>query len=145
MGGTVNIFEGARRIAKIITGLILLTGVLLLLNVEPHFYRQYGLLEGQPILVDTCGSGPSYEARVEGRPRWASVYICGSNYGPDTITLNDAELVALDDAISSARIERYGEIVMGTIIAVAIFAAFTWGTGWVVRGFMSIPRGQDAK
>jgi len=141
----VNIFEGARRIAKIITGLIVLTGAILLFNVEPHFYRQYGMFEGQPILVDTCGSGPRYEARVEGRPQWASVYVCGSEYGPETIKLGDSELVALDDAIYSARIESYGGIIIGTIISAAIFSAFTWCAGWVMRGFMGIPRGQDAK
>ena len=40
------------------------------------------------------------------------------------------------------------EIGQGAIVAISgllFLLAFTWATGWVVRGFMGIPRGQDHK
>ena len=40
------------------------------------------------------------------------------------------------------------EIGWGALVAVSglvILLAFTWTTGWIVRGFMGIPRGQDHK
>lgn len=30
-------------------------------------------------------------------------------------------------------------------VCLAVFAAFVWTTGWVVRGFLGIPRGKDAR
>jgi len=38
-----------------------------------------------------------------------------------------------------------GQNVLGIISGLLFLWAFTWAIGWIVRGFMGIPRGQDKK
>jgi len=45
----------------------------------------------------------------------------------------------------SLLLEFYGTIVLWAISGLLFLWAFTWVIGWVVRGFMDIPRGQDKK
>jgi len=141
----MNIFEGARRIAKIGYVLIIAVGALVLFTVEPYMHRQYSLLDGELIFVDTCGSASRFEARVDGRPAWASIYVCGAESGPDTVSLNKSELMALDQEIYNKRFERYGEVISATFFTLLAMVVFVWCAGWVIRGFLGIPKGQDKK
>jgi len=52
---------------------------------------------------------------------------------PVLLTLNDPSFSSIADYIGS---------LAGGLIFVW---AFTWGVGWIVRGFMGIPRGSDQK
>lgn len=37
------------------------------------------------------------------------------------------------------------EYFFNALMGLAAFWAFTWATGWIVRGFVGIPRGMDRK
>lgn len=140
----MNIFEGARRISKIIYAGAILIGAMLLTSADPFIHRYYSFQEnGELKQVDACDGGPSFRADVEGRPSWASLTVCGWGEGPKTVPLNKWELEKLDDAIYLARFERYGEILFGTFASVVGLFILFWCIGWIVRGFLGIPRGQD--
>lgn len=141
----MNIFEGARRVSKIVFAIIVLIGILSLIGTNPHVFRQYAKLGDELIRVDTCGNTPMYRVHTEGVPEWVSIYVCGSDDGPKMIELSDAELVKLDDEIYGARFKSYGQVVVVTFLSALIFGIFVWCTGWVARGFMGIPRGLDKK
>jgi hypothetical protein len=42
-------------------------------------------------------------------------------------------------------LKNWGAGALAAVIGLAVLFAFTWATGWVVRGFLGIPRGQDYK
>ncbi len=42
-------------------------------------------------------------------------------------------------------LKQAGEHLLGLIASLAGFWVFTWAVGWIVRGFMGIPRGLDQK
>jgi hypothetical protein len=44
-----------------------------------------------------------------------------------------------------AKARQAGEYLAGLIATLVGFWLFTWGMGWIVRGFSGIPRGQDSK
>lgn len=45
----------------------------------------------------------------------------------------------------SARWKGIRDATLGLLGGLATLWAFTWATGWIVRGFMSIPRGSDSR
>jgi len=140
----MNIFEGARRISKIIYALALVVGLLLINASNPYISRYYVLQENQQLKqVDDCGSEAWFDARVEGRPSWATVSVCGWGKGPDSVELNAWELEKLDDAIYLARVEKYGEILFGTFASIVGLYILFRCIGWIVRGFLGIPTGHD--
>ena len=142
----MNIYEGGRRIAKIIYVMIALVGALVLLVSTPYLNKYYSYSESQDLISTIgCNEQPWFVAQVEGRPNWASISICGYQSGPTIVTLNNTELVKLDDAIYQARWEKYGEIIAGTFGFLAFSFALFWCIGWVMRGFAGVPRGQDKK
>ena len=60
------------------------------------------------------------------------------------------KLPSADDQEVSKQISRkYRESMISGIgylaIGLAFFAAFVWTMGWIVRGFLGIPRGQDSR
>jgi len=42
-------------------------------------------------------------------------------------------------------LKQAGQYLLGLMASLAGFWAFTWAVGWIVRGFMGIPRGSDQK
>lgn len=46
---------------------------------------------------------------------------------------------------SKAYWKKIKESLLGLVIGLIIFFCFTWVVGWVVRGFIGIPRGMDQK
>ena len=142
----MNIFEGARRIAKIFYALIVLGGLLVAFGTEPYLSRYY-YYDDKFDLVSTegCGRMSWFVAKVEGRPNWASISVCGGLDGPKTVQLNDFELTKLDDAILERRAKHFGGIFMGTVATLIGAMVAVWCMGWIVRGFLGVPRGQDYK
>lgn len=140
----MNIFEGARRVSKIIYALAVFFGAMLLMESSPYLSRYYAYQANEQLKqVDDCAGQTWFNAKVEGRPSWSSISVCGWSEGPKTVVLNAWELEKLDDAIYLARFERYGEILFGTFATLVGLYVFFWCTGWIVRGFLGIPRGQD--
>ncbi len=142
----MNIFEGARRIAKILYVLIALGGVLAAFGTNPYLSRYYYFDDKFDIVsTDGCGRMSWSVAKVEGRPNWASISICGGIESLGTVKLNDLELTKLDDAIFEERVEHYGKVLAGTASTIFVAMVLVWCMGWIVRGFLGIPRGQDYK
>lgn len=142
----MNIFEGARRIAKIIYFLIVAGGVLIAFGTNPYLSRYYKFDENFDLVsVETCGTTSWFVAKVEGRPDWASISVCGGLEGPKTMPLNQAELQKLDEEIQEKKIGHYSGIVIGTTLTLLSAMILFWSIGWIVRGFMGIQRGVDAK
>lgn len=140
----MNIFEGARRISKLIYAVTVVIGFMLLVQSEPYLARYYAYqANGQLKQVADCGTQTWFNAAVEQRPSWSSISVCGWSEGPKMVALTDWELEKLDDAIYLARFERCGEIVFGTFASLIGLYILFWCIGWIVRGFLGIPRGQD--
>jgi len=140
----MNIFEGARRISKIIYVLVAFIGLMLLKESSPYLSRYYSYqANGQLKQVEDCGQQTWFNAEVEGKPSWASISVCGWSEGPKFVGLNSWELEKLDDAIYRARFESYGEIIFGTLASLVGFYLLFRGIGWVLRGFLGVPTGQD--
>ena len=57
------------------------------------------------------------------------------------MTATDEE-AAIKEASKKWRSE-FAEAMGYLIVGLTIFAAFVWGVGWIVRGFLGIPRGMD--
>jgi hypothetical protein len=43
------------------------------------------------------------------------------------------------------KLKQGGDYLLRLLATLAAFWVFTWGMGWIVRGFSGIPRGQDSK
>ncbi len=56
---------------------------------------------------------------------------------------------AIDDSASPARWTEVGRVAVKGFVAISIWLAFlygfSWTVGWILRGFLGIPRGQDHK
>ncbi len=52
---------------------------------------------------------------------------------------------ALEKEISSRYWKSWREGIQYLVIGLALFGAFVWATGWVVRGFLGIPQGADKR
>ena len=52
------------------------------------------------------------------------------------------EKASINEASKKWRSE-FSETMGYLIVGLTIFAAFVWGVGWIVRGFLGIPRGMD--
>lgn len=140
----MNIFEGARRIAKIIYVFSVFLGLIFLTQATPSLYRYYEVKEnGELKQVDDCGTEEWFTAKVKDQPTWASVFVCGWDDGPEVVALKGWELEKLEDAVFQARIESYGEIIFGIVAVPAGLFILFWAVGWIVRGFLGIPRGHD--
>ena len=63
----------------------------------------------------------------------------------DNFRLTPEDEQWVDQEWSSKRWEEMLEGVLWLVGGLAAFWMFTWATGWIVRGFLGIPRGQDRK
>lgn len=56
-----------------------------------------------------------------------------------------ADQGTLDDKWSSERRSKLAVGMGWTLLAVALLSGFAWCVGWIVRGFLGVPSGLDAK
>lgn len=61
----------------------------------------------------------------------------------DGFTIPQSDLPALQAESRLLRMKNIGEGALGAIAGLVFLYALTWTIGWVVRGFLGIPRGQD--
>ena len=108
----INVFEGARRIAKIIAGIWSIGWVCAFFGYGYWVYKHECFITPPP---DSAGD---------------SFLLCGgNNQGFISYFLGDVD----------------GEAYLMVIGFLLFIWGFTWATGFIVRGFMGIPRGQDKK
>lgn len=140
----MNVFEGARRIAKLLSVLAIGIALVLSFTTHPYFNRYYNLTpSGGVSNVDDCGARSSFRPHVKGTPDWSRVTICDYDDGPSEISLSDESLKIINSEISSRVAQHLWETIGGTLAGVGVGWIFVWCIGWIVRGFLGIPRGQD--
>lgn len=61
----------------------------------------------------------------------------------DTFQIPEAEEDRINNLWWSNKLELVGMYFLGMLASLAGWWAFTWTVGWIVRGFMGIPRGSD--
>lgn len=142
----MNIFEGSRRIAKAIAGVIIAGFVITAAVDTPHVPFLYAYDENNALQsVDECrSSSDRFYPKIAGRPD-AFAVVCGYGSGPEEIQVPDHELTRIDTLLTEKKLSDLGRkfSILGAILLGGW--ALTWGIGWIVRGFMGIPRRQDTK
>ncbi len=188
----MNIFEGSRRIVKLISAAIVVGFGVAAFFVDPGVNIEYVVASPtsipQRIDIDNCptDSSSQYVYPRTRKNTKAYVKLCFTTQTfKDSKTGNDVQLIPykfdektkmtwgaqsystevtayqrkvansfvlpaederwVDDQYWSLVFVKLRNGFIAMIITLAILWAFTWAVGWIVRGFMGIPRGQDAK
>ena len=63
----------------------------------------------------------------------------------DAFVIPEADEVNLDKQWRAKRISGLGAIFGSMLLSLTLLLVFAWTVGWIVRGFMGIPKGQDKK
>ena len=183
---TLNIFEGARRIALLIAGISIAGTLIALATYDPYVSVQYSIAHPNGAFVrmeESCPSdaGRHYFSSKTSVGESVSVTLCllAMPFGKDNTRLipykiddqgmiwgaatyssevSDYErklesrfkLAASDEETLKKEIsKRYRENWMSglgyLVVGLAIFAGVVWAIGWIVRGFLGIPRGADRR
>jgi hypothetical protein len=61
----------------------------------------------------------------------------------EAFAIPDADHKAIDDQFWPAQVKALMEGALYAMTGLIVLAVFTWTIGWVVRGFLGIPRGHD--
>lgn len=172
----MNIFEGSRRIAKLIAAGIAVGFLIAFAYDNPEPVSVAYLITDDktpPTRVSECGSGTENRETLTTSKRGESVRVFLCFKFPEVVlpsgfvletartatlsellymksTLNSFQIPESDgDYISRARwtqaLKDVGVYVLGMLASIAVFWAFIWAVGWVVRGFMGISWGKDSK
>ncbi len=139
----INIFEAARRISKIVAA-IWITGWCV-----AAFY------DGRSIYDNCAIAMPIIQKQIElvSEAKRQGEDVTKSIAGDKLMELDIKYPLALYICGKEARdgqwllqlLKDLGQKVLGVISGLLFLWAFTWVIGWIVRGFMGIPRGQDKK
>jgi len=178
-------FEGARRIAKII-GAIWVVGCCLFAFMQSEtIYTTYSIwgVNGQPLRLGECAYGNDAEEsfyRTTQKGSSAYVTLCfktsqfnngkllvpyfvdkanmvwgGDKYSSEVteytksvarnfkLAKEDEDWV--DNEVWSKRWKNIADATGVLFGGLAFMWAFSWGCGWVIRGFLGIPMGRDSK
>lgn len=182
----INVFEGARRIAKLFAAIWVIGWIVAAFYVSPSInvtYKIVGPGKAPVRLTEGCPSDSAREYRSiktnSGTEAWVTLcfFAISAEDGtsmipfyvdPETKALWGKEKystevsqytnrVAASFTISQADgewidsqwwpqfLKELGEGALVAIGGLLFLWTFTWGTGWIVRGFMSIPRGKDRR
>lgn len=183
----INVFEGARRIAKLLAALWVVGWVVAAFNVSPTISATYKILYPGAMLLRMTGECPPDGTtellfdKVTQRGTKTLLTLCfpaqtASNgdrlipyfvdpadggvwllekYSPEvveyiqrvaeTFVFPQAEEKWIDGQWWPLFLKDIGWGAIGAVSGLLLLLAFTSTTGWIVRGFMDIPRGQDHK
>jgi hypothetical protein len=179
----MNIFEGARRVAILIAGFIVIGGAIAIYNIAPHVVINYKVLNFgiAPLKIDACNElvdAKRYNSHVTPNGREFSIRTCFKSSRADDGRLLIPYAEAPNNMIYmnseySNEVRAYTEAVANAITPTADdfkeadaeytrqvwtkrFEGLSWLiggllaywlgvriVGWIVRGFMGIPSGQD--
>jgi hypothetical protein len=181
-GMKINVFEGARRVAKLLGGLWAIGCLSFAIFAEPYSRIIYAVpsLNAPPVLVEKCFDEDATEYVSPRTPdgRSVNVLLCfvahTSNSGELLVPYADAgngkvwmagryatevsqytkavrqnfQLSAEGIEAANARrrtamFEQWKDALLFLIGGMVAGWAFVVATGWIVRGFMGIPKGQD--
>lgn len=186
---TINVFEGARRIAKLVAVLWVVGWIVAAFTQSaPYISVNYTVSWPNPphrsddppcdfgdnaieSVTVVTKRGTEAHARLcflakraeDGRklipygvhPKDSSLWIANTRYSEDVrkyiekvkddFLLSQADEAWVDGQLWPERLKVFG---MGALMAaggLVFLSVFTWAVGWIVRGFMDIPRGKDRK
>ena len=160
---TINVFEGARRIALLIAGLWVVGWIAYAAFNDTSYSIVYSVEKpgAPPKPATTCGEDDDFQYLTKEAPNGESfsTMLCFAKRRADdsdefkTYKANVIEQFQLTaDASSLAKASRpravleqwrdaayflFGGLAAGWVLAAAL--------GWIFRGFMGIPRGKDAR
>lgn len=182
----INVFEGARRIAKLVSVIWIVSWIVAGFQIQPSVDVTYKIEwpDVSPVRMnENCpsGSGKKYQRLSTQSGTSASIVFCFptqiSNSGKKLIPykIDRKTQTWWGDEEYSSEVRTYTEWVRdefgfspedekwvdgrkwtsfiqeigkGALVAafgLLIFWIFVWSVGWIVRGFMGIPRGRDSK
>lgn len=141
----MNIFEGSRRIAKVVALLATVLAAVLMITTDPYIEIHYGLKQGNLQLVDACVAGKSTYTRVTAANLDVYAVLCGIENGPSEIGLPEEDAEKVRAIVSDRKMEYYAKAVGITIVSLGVYWLAILAIGWIVRGFLGIPRGQDCR
>lgn len=180
----MNIFEGARRVAKVIAGIAIVCTAAYALTTRPYITANYRVpgFAANAIKSYQCDSDKDHrehysEYTSTGNPYTLVLCFAGeyssehggvmipymikdnqvwtiSGYSPEfrqyasayrrnIFELPKGESERLDERYENTRWSDAGSALVSLLVGLALFWLAVWITGWIVRGFMGIPRGQD--
>jgi hypothetical protein len=156
---TINMFEGARRIAKLIAVFIVVGfGIAFIGASSQTVYLEYPYLitapGDMPILGTSCSEGAKQESvsitsrrGVDLRVRLCLLYATESRLTFDDLKFQIPES---DENLLNVRwwlqtFKNAGIYFLGMLASLAGLWVFTWTVGWIVRGFVGASRLPDAK
>ena len=139
----INIFEGGRRISKIVAAIWIIVWCVAAFHAGRSIYDNCAI--AMPIIQKQIELVS--EAKIQGEDVTKSIagdklmefeikypfalYICGQE--------------ARDGQWWPQLLKDLGDKALWVISGLLFLWAFTWANGWIVRGFKGIPRGQDKK
>lgn len=182
----MNIFEGSRRIAYLIGGVVVVVVLAVTATYDPYISINYSISHpdatpqrmeescpekagrafissksqsGIPVSVNLClltmefGDDKQklvpYKIDEKGMIWGAVSYSDEVNRYMDTVESNfsipNGDNKWIEDEKSRQYWGRWKDNILGLAVGLSIFAIFVWAVGWVVRGFVGIPRGLDKK
>lgn len=156
----INIFAGARRVALLLASGIVGGTVFLVWTERPYLQQNVFVDDPNPYmpLVKREGSCSYFDGwhsafeTVQSPAGYSiSVTVCArsealakSRTSDITARLFTADELAEMDRLGAQQVlDGRKDLVLGGIVALAAFFGITWSIGWVVRGFLGIPRGMD--
>jgi hypothetical protein len=146
IGDEMNIFEGCRRIAFIIGLLGVVISLTSLYGQKPYVeYKSFVAIPNQLLTeVSNCPDDVKSRVKILRAEDDANAYtwLCTAN-PTDFVMLPKGQDEGLEQTISNQRWKDRG-VLLGQILAgVMLWYGFVWVVGWIARGFLGIPRGQD--
>lgn len=142
----MNIFEGARRISKIIAVLATAGTVAAAMLYKPYLSSDY-VYDPDKYLkpVGSCNyEDQRYHPKVVGLPN-VSITVCGYSTGPSEVELAEDEFNSLSYEVTEKKAAYFKDKAGWLLAFLGVGWALTWAIGWIVRGFMGIPSRQDYK
>jgi hypothetical protein len=141
----VNVFEGSRRVGYAIFAVGALLFATLILNKEPHInFKTYQVLDLSTLVSVSGCVGPSKYVDVKYDGASVNAVVCTeSDHSIDPLILPPDEMKEVEERVNAQRWSDLKEAAMYLVLGTALWFAFMKAVGWIVRGFMGVPAGQD--
>lgn len=182
----INIFEGARRITKLIAAIWIIGWLVAAFNVSPSTSVTYQIARPGAVPVLTTEKCPSdsateydHKETKSGTKAWVTLCFLaitaddGSKVIPyradpvksqwwverkyssevseythriaTSFSIPPSDEARIDSQWWPSFLKELGQGALGAIGGLLFLWAFAWTMGWIVRGFMGIPRGSDCR
>jgi len=180
----INVFEGARRIALLVTGVAILGSLAYAVFNKPYAHAAYSVdvILSTMKLIDSCAENDAteYVERVSAEGKAVNIRLCfpavvwndgklaypfkkvsGEVYGSEdkygsearayyksvaaSFSLTPESVEAFNSNQWKATIAQWKDTAIGLTGGLAFLWTFVVAVGWIVRGFMGIPRGRDSR